>query len=216
MTQITPDILLEAYRQGIFPMAETRDAEDIFWVEPKDRGIIPLNHFKISHSLARTIRQGKFRVSFDTSFEKVMRLCGSKIAGRDETWINDEIITLYTALFEQGFAHSIEVWHRGKLVGGLYGLAIGGAFFGESKFHLERDASKVALAYTVARLRAGGFTLFDIQFLTEHLSQFGALEIAKEAYKKRLDAALGVIADFNQLPEDAGGELVLQSIAQTS
>lgn len=216
MTQITPDILLQAYRQGIFPMAETRDAIEIFWVEPKNRGIIPLDKFKISKSLMKTIRQEKFRVTIDTSFEKVMRLCGSKIAGRDETWINDEIIELYSALFERGIAHSIEVWHLGKLVGGLYGLALGGGFFGESKFHLERDASKVALAYTVARLKTGGFKLFDIQFLTEHLSQFGATEIPKEAYKNRLEAALLIEADFNQLAEGADGAQVLQSIAQTS
>ncbi len=216
MTQITPEILLQAYRAGIFPMAETRDADEMFWVEPNQRGIIPLDAFKISRSLARTIRQDKFRVTIDTSFEKVMRLCGSKIAGREETWINDEILALYTALFDMGYAHSIEVWQLGKLVGGLYGLAIGGGFFGESKFHLERDASKVALAATAARLKAGGFRLFDIQFLTEHLSQFGAIEIPKEEYKKRLEAALLLEADFNQLPEDADGDVVLQSIAQTS
>ena len=216
MTQITPDILLEAYRQGIFPMAETRDAEDIFWVEPTRRGILPLDDFKVSRSLAKTIRQNKFRVTTDTAFTQVMGLCGSKIAGREETWINDEIIALYTTLFERGIAHSIEVWHLGKLVGGLYGLAIGGGFFGESKFHLERDASKVALAYTVARLRTGGFALFDVQFLTEHLRQFGALEIPKDAYKKRLKEALEIKGNFAQLAEDADGAGVLQSIAQTS
>lgn len=216
MTQITPDILLQAYRAGIFPMAETRDAEEIFWVEPRQRGIIPLDDFKVSKSLARTIKQNKFRVTIDTAFGQVMQLCGSKIAGRNETWINDEIIALYTALFNEGYAHSIEVWQLGKLVGGLYGLAIGGAFFGESKFHLERDASKVALTFTVARLKAGGFRLFDIQFLTEHLSQFGAIEIPKDDYKKCLEEALELSGDFNQLSEDADGAQVLQSIAQTS
>ncbi len=216
MTQVTPEILIEAYRMGIFPMAENRESDEIFWVEPKLRGIIPLNGFKISRSLARTIKQNKFRVTTDTAFVKVMGLCGSKIAGREETWINDEIIALYSALFDQKVAHSIEVWHLGKLVGGLYGLAIGGAFFGESKFHLERDASKVALAYTVARLKAGGFQLFDIQFLTRHLSQFGTIEISKKVYQEKLAKALEVKADFYRLSGEADGSSVLQSIAQAS
>lgn len=216
MTQITPDILIEAYRQGIFPMAETRESDELFWVEPKNRGILPLDGFKISKSLSRTIRQNKFRVTIDTAFPKVIRLCGSKLAGRDETWINDEIIELYTILHEDRIAHSIEVWHLGQLVGGLYGLALGGAFFGESKFHLERDASKVALAFTVARLIVGGFRLFDIQFLTEHLARFGAIEVSRENYKKLLEKALAVEADFYRLPPDSDGAAILQSIAQTS
>lgn len=216
MDKITPDILLSAYRQGIFPMAETRDADELYWVEPKARGIIPLNDFKVSRSLQKTIRQEKFRVSIDTAFPKVMQLCGSKLAGRSETWINDEITALYTTLHEEGIGHSIEVWHMGRLVGGLYGIALGGAFFGESKFHLERDASKVALAYTVARLKAGGFKLFDIQFLTQHLATFGAIEISRNDYRERLDAALEVAADFYELPSEASGASILQSIAQTS
>lgn len=215
MTRITPDILIQAYRQGIFPMAEGRKAEELFWVEPKFRGIIPLQDFRISRSLARTIRRNTFRVTIDTVFERVMRLCGSKMAGREETWINDDIIALYSALFEAGIGHSIEVWKMGRLVGGLYGLALGGAFFGESKFHLERDASKVALTYTVSRLRAGGFSLFDIQFLTPHLANFGAIEITRAAYKKKLQKALALGASF-QGPSLDDGAAVLQSIAQTS
>ncbi|HXV74542.1 MAG TPA: leucyl/phenylalanyl-tRNA--protein transferase [Sphingomonadales bacterium] len=216
MTRITPEILLEAYRQGIFPMAESRDADDLFWVEPKTRGILPLDNFLISKSLARTIRKNKFRVTIDTAFARVIRLCGSKIAGRVETWINEEIIELYTALYRERIAHSIEVWHLGQLVGGLYGLALGGVFFGESKFHLERDASKVALAYTVARLKEGGFRLFDIQFLTEHLARFGAIEISRDPYKKLLAEALEVAADFYRMPPEPDGPAILQSIAQTS
>jgi len=216
MDKVTPDILIEAYRQGIFPMAEARDADELFWVEPKFRGLIPLDEFHVSHSLARTIKKGTFRVSIDTAFEKVMRLCGSKLAGREETWINDDIAALYSALHQRGIGHSIEVWNLGRLVGGLYGIALGAAFFGESKFHLERDASKVALAYTVARLKAGGFRLFDVQFLTPHLASFGAVEIPRLEYRKRLKQALETEADFYRLSPEAPPAEVMQSIAQTS
>lgn len=216
MTGLTTEILLEAYRCGVFPMADSRESEELFWVEPKLRGVIPLKGFHVPKSLARLIKAEKFRVTIDRAFEKVIRLCGSDQAGRGETWINDEIVALYTALFEEGNAHSIEVWEGGRLVGGLYGVSIGAAFFGESKFHLERDASKVALAYTVARLKSGGYTLFDVQFVTEHLERFGAVEIPKEEYLLNLKKALAENGDFYLLPEESSGAVVLQSIAQTS
>jgi len=216
MTVLTTQHLLEAYRAGIFPMAETRDAEELFWLEPKRRGIIPLKEFHLPRELKKLIKQARFRITVNKAFLKVMRLCASPAAGREETWINEDILALYTQLHEQGHAHSVEVWEMGELAGGLYGVAVGGAFCGESMFHLKTGASKVALAYTVARLKAGGFTLFDVQFLTEHLKRFGAVEIDREEYLRRLGAALELTPDFYSMPEDASPEEVLQLIAQTS
>ena len=213
---ITTEQLLFAYRSGLFPMAETRDSEDIFWVEPRDRGIIPLEKFHIPRSLKKVIQAATFRVSIDTAFDKVIRLCGSEKAGRDDTWINEEIIELYTRLFNEGHVHSVEVWNMGKLVGGLYGVSFSSVFCGESKFHLETDASKVALAYTVARLKAGGYRLFDIQFLTDHLKRFGAVKIRQADYVERLKAAQKVKANFYELDKKVSSDEVLQLIAQTS
>ena len=196
--EITPQLLLQAYAAGIFPMSEGRDDPNLFWVEPKRRGIIPLDGFHISRSLARKIRQNPFEIRINSDFAGVVAAC----ADRDETWINAEITALYSALHEEGFAHSLELWQGRDLVGGVYGVALGAAFFGESMFSRARDASKIALAYLVARLNAGGFTLFDVQFTTPHLIRLGAIEISRMDYRKRLDAALEKQADFM-----AGGAL---------
>ncbi|MBF9024459.1 leucyl/phenylalanyl-tRNA--protein transferase [Rhodobacterales bacterium HKCCD6035] len=190
--EITPQLLLQAYAAGIFPMSEGRDDPNLFWVEPKRRGIIPLDGFHISRSLARRIRQNPFEIRINSDFAGVVAAC----ADRDETWINAEITALYSALHEKGFAHSLELWQGRDLVGGVYGVALGAAFFGESMFSRARDASKIALAYLVARLNAGGFTLFDVQFTTPHLIRLGAIEISRIDYRKRLDAALEKHADF--------------------
>lgn len=197
--EITPQLLLQAYAAGIFPMSEGRDDPNLFWVEPKRRGIIPLDGFHISRSLARKIRQNPFEIRINSDFAGVVAAC----ADRDETWINAEITALYSALHEEGFAHSLELWQGRDLVGGVYGVALGAAFFGESMFSRARDASKIALAYLIARLNAGGFTLFDVQFTTPHLIRLGAIEISRIDYRKRLDAALEKQADFL-----AGGALV--------
>ena len=190
--KITPQLLLQAYAAGIFPMSEGRDDPNLFWVEPKRRGIIPLDGFHISRSLARKIRQNPFEIRINSDFVGVVAAC----ADRDETWINAEITALYSALHEEGFAHSLELWQGRDLVGGVYGVALGAAFFGESMFSRARDASKIALAYLIARLNAGGFTLFDVQFTTPHLIGLGAIEISRIDYRKRLDAALEKQADF--------------------
>ena len=210
--EITPQLLLQAYAAGIFPMSEGRDDPNLFWVDPKRRGIIPLDGFHISRSLARRIRQNPFEIRINSDFAGVVAAC----ADRDETWINAEITALYSALHENGFAHSLELWQGRDLVGGVYGVALGAAFFGESMFSRARDASKIALAYLVARLNAGGFTLFDVQFTTPHLIRLGAIEISRIDYRKRLDAALEKHADFK-----AGGALftpqnVLQRNTHTS
>lgn len=191
--EITPDLLLHAYAMGVFPMAEGRDDPVVHWVDPRLRGIFPLDGFRISRSLAKVIRQERFTITTDCDFAAVVRGC----ANRPQTWINDQIFNLYNALHAMGRAHSLEVWQGERLVGGVYGVILGGAFFGESMFSRETDASKVALAYLVHRLRAGGFSLFDTQFLTPHLASLGAVEISRAAYHKRLEAALQAMADFN-------------------
>ena len=186
MTLIDPDLLLRAYAIGVFPMADSRDAQEVFWVEPKRRAILPLEGFRLARSLRRTLRSGAFAVTRDTAFEEVVRRC----AGREETWINADIEQSYSELHRRGHAHSIECWQEGALVGGLYGVTLGGAFFGESMFSARPDASKVALAWLVARLRVGGFTLLDCQFMTDHLRSLGAVEIAQQDYLALLDSAL--------------------------
>lgn len=210
--ELTPDLLLSAYAAGVFPMAEGRDAEEIFWVDPRLRGVFPLERFHISRSLARTLRRDRFAVSYDRAFGAVVAGC----AEREETWINPEIQGLYEALHDSGNAHSIEVWDAGDLVGGLYGVTLGAAFFGESMFSRRRDASKVALAWTVDRLRRAGFELFDTQFLTPHLASLGAEEISREDYRARLANALRLRADFAAAPVAANGQEVVQRNAQTS
>ena len=192
--KVTPELVLRAYQAGFFPMAETRAADDLFWLDPELRGILPLDAFHVPRRLLRTALSGAFLVSVDTDFPATIAACAAPGtgAGRGETWINPDIERLFTALHRMGYAHSVECRVGGDLVGGLYGVAIGGAFFGESMFSRVRDASKVALVHLVARLRLGGFTLLDTQFVTAHLSQFGAIEFARADYKARLAAALDV------------------------
>jgi leucyl/phenylalanyl-tRNA---protein transferase len=187
---LTPEILLRAYAQGLFPMAERRDDPALYWVSPEMRGIIPLGDFHIPRRLARTVRSGRFRVTADRAFDQVMRGCAEPAAGREESWINDEILRLYTGLHRSGHAHSVECWQEDALVGGLYGVSLGAAFFGESMFSRVRDASKVALVNLVERLRAGGFALLDTQFLTPHLASFGAHAIPRAQYLTLLHRAI--------------------------
>lgn len=213
---ITPDILLNAYASGIFPMAEDRTDPGLFWLDPDERGIIPLVGFHVPRKLRKTILSQPYDVRFDTSFRAVMRACAQPAEGRDTTWISERIEALYCDLHNRGFAHSVECWHEGALVGGLYGVAIGGAFFGESMFHTATDASKIALTYLVARLRHGGFKLLDTQFITTHLTQFGAHEIPRSEYHSRLEAALVSDADFQKLSPSASPTEVLHCITQTS
>ncbi len=209
---VTPELLLHAYRSGIFPMAETRDDPEIFWVDPRRRGIIPLDGFHISRSLARRLRRGAYEVSFDRAFPAVIDAC----ADRSETWINDEIRSLYIDLSRAGHAHSIEVWMDGALAGGVYGVAIGGAFCGESMFSTRTDASKIALAWLVDLLRRAGFTLFDTQFLTTHLASLGAVEISRSAYRSLLAEAMRLTPDLPGTPLAASGQEVVQRSTQTS
>jgi leucyl/phenylalanyl-tRNA--protein transferase len=210
------DDLIECYRQGVFPMADARHDEKVFLVEPTRRGVIPLDGFRVSRRLARTVRQDRFEVRVDTAFAEVIAACAAPRPGRMETWINHGIEALCRQLFARGLAHSVESWRGGALVGGLYGVALGGAFFGESMFSTETDASKVALVHLVARLRAGGFRLLDAQFITDHLSRFGAVEIPKAEYRRRLAQALARRADFRALPAYVGGAAALQETSQAS
>ena len=193
---LTPDMLLRAYAIGVFPMAEDRDDPDLFWIDPRMRGIIDMAEFHVPKRLRRTVRSGKYRVSFDENFEAVMDGCAESTDRRPRTWINDKILTLYTSLHRMGHAHSVEVWEGDSLAGGLYGVTLGGAFFGESMFSRRRDASKVALVHLVARLKAAGFTLLDTQFVTQHLERFGATEIPRADYRAMLSDALNHHADF--------------------
>ena len=192
-TKITTEMVLRAYSIGIFPMAETADDPSIHWIEPKRRGIIPLDGLHVSRSLAKLIRSDRFQVAIDTDFQSVIEACATT---HGSTWINLPIRSLFSELFEKGHVHSVEVYEKNQLVGGLYGLALGGAFFGESMFHTVTNASKVALVHLVARLNAGGFCLLDTQFLTPHLATLGAIEIDRMEYKSLLTNALSVTAEF--------------------
>ncbi|PZA11831.1 leucyl/phenylalanyl-tRNA--protein transferase [Rhodopseudomonas palustris] len=208
-SEITPDVLLRAYACGIFPMAESVDDPSLFWVEPDMRGIIPLGGFRVTSRLARTVRSDAFTVTVDRDFKAVIDGCAAPQPGRDDTWINRRIRELYIGLHEIGHCHSVEVWQDGDLVGGLYGVSLGRAFFGESMFHRARDASKVALVHLVARLLAGGYILLDTQFVTDHLKSFGAIEVPRLRYRNLLDDALDGEASFAALPTDrpvAGAE----------
>jgi leucyl/phenylalanyl-tRNA---protein transferase len=217
MTALTPDLLLRAYAAGIFPMAEDADDPEVFWVDPDERGVLPLDAFHLSRRLRRTVRQDLFEIRCDAAFEAIVRACAEPRPERPRTWINDEIVRLYTALFRLGFAHSVESWHGGELVGGLYGVALGGAFFGESMFARVSDASKVALAHLVARLRLGRFRLLDTQFVTHHLRQFGAQEIPRALYRRELAHALAADAHFPVGRLDGAAVLsLLQSSTPTS
>ena len=217
---LTPQIVLDAYSKGLFPMAENRRDKQLFWIDPEVRGILPLDKFHIPRSLKKKIRNNPFEVRFDHNFAAVIRACAQQKPKRRETWINDEIIELYTKLFCMRHAHSVECWQEEKLVGGLYGISIGGAFFGESMFSSERDSSKIALVHLVARLNLAGFTLLDTQFITDHLKQFGAIEISRVEYHKILNVALNLNVGFHlEVSLDAEeGVLrrILQSKTQTS
>jgi leucyl/phenylalanyl-tRNA--protein transferase len=196
LTALTPGLLLRAYAAGVFPMAEHRNDRDLFWVDPERRGIIPLDTFHIPRRLKRTLRNAPFEIRRDTAFEAVMEGCAQPAPGRETTWINDDILQGYRMLHQLGHAHSVEAWRGDELLGGLYGVSLAGAFFGESMFSRATDASKVCLVHLVERLRHGGFTLLDTQFLTEHLARFGAHEVSRAQYHRLLKEALAVEADF--------------------
>ncbi len=238
---LDPQLVLGAYSVGVFPMADSRDAASVYWVEPRRRAVLPLDGFQLSRSLRKTIAADRFQVTVDTAFERIVQLCAESVEGRPETWINDGIERVFQTLHAMGFAHSVECWDGGKLVGGLYGLALGRAFFGESMVSRATDASKVALAHLVARLRTGGFTLLDCQFQTSHLASLGAIEIDRAVYVALLGAslegALGASAaagvasagDFRALDRLAGkasaggavsgpvsGKVIAQLLVQTS
>lgn len=206
---ITPRILLRAYAAGLFPMAEDAGDDALYWFDPKERGVFPLDGLIVSKSLAKTLRAQKFEIRVDHDFNGVLAGCAESRPGRENTWINGTIAQLFGQLFELGFVHTIEAWCNGELVGGLYGLALGGAFFGESMFHRVTDASKVCLAYLVARLRLGGFTLLDAQFITPHLASLGAVEISRDEYRRKLEVALMIQGDFARLDPLAPPEKVL-------
>jgi leucyl/phenylalanyl-tRNA--protein transferase len=210
------DELIACYRRGVFPMADARGDEKIYLIDPELRGVIPLGGFHLARRLARTVRADRFEVRIDTAFPAVVAACAAPRPGRMETWINRPIQALYAELFARGQAHSVEAWAEGELVGGLYGVAIGGAFFGESMFSTARDASKVALVHLIARLRVGGYALLDAQFMTDHLATFGAQEISRARYHALLAEALAVEGDFYALPPTGVGAGVLQAISHTS
>lgn len=235
---LDPDLVLRAYAMGVFPMAEHRDEASVFWVEPRQRAILPLDGFHLSRSLRKTLASERFRVTVDTAFERIIALCAQAAADRPDTWINPAIERVFTQLHRRGFAHSVECWEGDRLVGGLYGLALGRAFFGESMVSRARDASKVAIASLVARLKVGGFDLLDCQFMTDHLASLGAVEVPREAYLALLSDSLGegsaglatgaafVAADFGALDAlgaasstdspPVSGKLIAQLLTQTS
>lgn len=216
MLEITPELLLQAYRIGVFPMGERRDDPKLYWLDPRLRAVLPLDGFHLPKRLARTVRQEVFEVTADADFTGVMRACAEPRPGHPESWINEPILALYGELFARGHAHSIECRRDGKLVGGLYGVSVGAAFFGESMFSRERDASKVALVHLVARLIKGGFRLLDCQFMTEHLRGFGAIEVPREDFRVTLAGAVGRTAAFQR---ELGGEdpcAIVQANTRTS
>ena len=224
MPHLTPELLLRAYAHGLFPMAEHRNDPELFWVDPELRGILPLDRFHLSHRLARTIRQDRLGVTIDGDFEATIRACAEPSPTRRDSWINEEIVTLYAELHRLGYAHSVECRQDGVLVGGLYGVSLGAAFFGESMFSRLADASKIALVHLVARLRIGRYRLLDTQFITKHLLQFGAVEITRKRYRALLPDALRHHGDFHLAPPDwtppamlaALTDYGLQSFTQTS
>jgi leucyl/phenylalanyl-tRNA--protein transferase len=218
MIALTPDLVLKAYACGVFPMAEGKDDPGVFWIDPDWRGILPLDDFRIPRRLARTVRSDRFEISVDQAFDAVIRGCAKRTPRRRETWINDAIRQVYSTLHARGFAHSVECWRGGQIVGGLYGVALGAAFFGESMFSVERDASKVALVHLVERLRVGGYTLLDTQFVTRHLINFGAIEVRRAEYLELLNQALGRDATFypDSLGRVCGSGTILQSRTQMS
>jgi leucyl/phenylalanyl-tRNA---protein transferase len=202
MQALSPELLLCAYASGVFPMANDRHDPTIHWIEPRRRGILPLEAFHVPRSLRKVIRQGRFEVRVDSAFAQVIAACAASQPERPRTWLNDELVAMYGALHELGYAHSVETWLDGRLAGGLYGVSLGAAFFGESMFTRRRDASKVALVELVERLRAGGYRLLDTQFVTDHLRRFGALEVSRPTYRALLRDAIETPAIFYS---DAGG-----------
>ncbi|MCH6578302.1 MAG: leucyl/phenylalanyl-tRNA--protein transferase [Proteobacteria bacterium] len=216
MSELTPDILLRTYAAGIFPMAESAEDPTLFWVDPETRGILPLEKFRVSRGVQRKLRRHVFEVRCDTAFEEVVRACAAKTSERPTTWINEEIIRLYLGLHAMGHAHSVECWQGGELAGGLYGVCIGGAFFGESMFSRVTDASKIALAHLVARLRRGGYRLLDTQFVTSHLEQFGVTEVGRGEYQAILSSALAADASFYRGPLASEELEFRQSLTQIS
>jgi len=217
IVEITPEVLLKAYACGIFPMAESADNPALYWIEPEARGVIPLDGFHVPSRLARTVRAERFTVVCDRDFEAVIDACAEPRRGRSRTWINARIRRLYGALFARGHCHTVEAYDGDALVGGLYGVSLGAAFFGESMFHRARDASKVALVHLVARLKAGGFRLLDTQFVTDHLKTIGAAEVSRRQYHKLLEAAVAADADFTALPAAqplAGADALARAIAR--
>ena len=210
--QITPQVLLKAYACGIFPMAESADDDSLFWVEPEERGVIPLTDFHIPRRLKKTIRNSPYRVVINKDFEAVIEGCAAVTPDRDVTWINEPIRGLYKALFDTGRAHTVEVYDEDALIGGLYGVHLGGAFFGESMFSRARDASKIALTHLVARMCAGGFRLLDTQFTTDHLKTFGAIDVSRHRYHLLLETALDRRGDFHALDETITGAEALKII----
>ena len=219
--ELTPALILRAYSCGLFPMAESKAERDVFWVDPETRGVIPLDGFHVPRRLARTVRTGRFRITVNRDFPRVVRGCARRTGRRPESWINGPIFEAYCALHRQGHAHSVEAWQDDTLAGGLYGVSLGAAFFGESMFSTERDASKVALVHLVARLRAGGFTLLDTQFVTSHLTRFGAVEMPRARYLSQLSDALTQSATFypagfSDAALSASGEDTVQASTQMS
>jgi leucyl/phenylalanyl-tRNA--protein transferase len=208
--------LIDCYRRGIFPMSDGRADNRVYLIDPPQRGVIPLDGFHVSRRLARTVRGDRFEIRIDTAFDATVEACAAPRKGHPETWISHPIQALCGRLFARGLAHSVEAWRAGRLVGGLYGVALGGAFFGESMFSIERDASKVALTHLAARLVVGRFTLLDAQFITDHLLTLGAVEITRAEYRRRLAIAMAAAGDFFALPPYVGGGAALQAISQAS
>ena len=212
MIEITPQVLLKAYSCGIFPMAESAFDPALYWIEPQHRGILPLDQVHVPRRLRRTIRNAEFEVRIDSEFDRVIDGCAASRPGRRSTWINSRIRQLYRELFELGHCHTVEVWDGSRLLGGLYGVALGGAFFGESMFSVERDVSKIGLVHLCGRLIAGNFVLLDTQFVTDHLRQFGTVEVDREEFQSRLEDALNVPTDFHRLASDSSPEEILAQI----
>ena len=216
LVEITPDLMLRAYRHGLFPMAETRRGDRLYWLDPERRGVLPLERFHLPRRLLRTILSGEFEVAADRDFAATIAGCAESAPGREDTWINPQIEALFVELHRMGVAHSVECRRDGRLVGGLYGVALGGAFFGESMFSIVRDASKVALVHLVARLRVSGFRLLDTQFVTAHLAQFGAVEIPRDEYKIRLAEGLAAPARWSSASDPAAIDAEIRALAARS
>jgi leucyl/phenylalanyl-tRNA--protein transferase len=214
MIEITPQVLLKAYSCGIFPMAESADDPALYWIEPQHRGVLPLDGVHFPRRLLRTVRTTPLVVRIDTDYDAIIDGCSAPRPGRTSTWINKRIRSLYRELFDRGVCHTVEVWNADRVVGGLYGVALKGAFFGESMFSFERDASKIALVHLVTRLIAGGFKLLDTQFTTDHLRQFGTIELDRDQFQIKLESALRTEGNFNALPAGISGEQVVALIMQ--